>query len=178
MKAELMRYRNDSRSYMFALLGLALNACFLMWVYSAPGVTCKDMFGKIIGIDILFNIVYLLVAFLTAEKVKTYALNWCWVSLGLGILQIPRILLPISLYTNANDGNLRLLTLLVKGAQRLNVESWTSAGIQNVANVVWLVGALAFVCGSAICMLLCCFTSRRSSTTLDAYLKEIKAKGV
>ena len=178
MKAELMRYRNDSRSFYLAIIGLALNACFLMWTYSSPGITCQDMFGKIIGFDILFNIMYLLIAFLTAEKVKTYSLNWCWTALVLGLLQLPRILMPIKLFINAKAGNLNLLTLLVKGAQRLNVEAWTSAGIQSVSNVIWLIGGLVFVIGSSVAMILCCVSSNRSSIKLDKYLKEIKAKGV
>ena len=147
MRAELMRYRNDTLSYLLTLAGLAFDACLLMLLYSAPGITCTDMYGKIIGMDILFNIIFLLVAFLTAEKVKTYTLNWCWSCLVLGALQLPRMLLPISLFT----------------ASQLTLGKF--------------IFALIFVIGSSVCLILACVFSYLKSHKLDKHLKEISNKG-
>ncbi len=144
MRAELMRYRNDSLSYGLALLGLALNACYLMFLYSAPGVKLTDDYGVIVGIDTIFNIIYLLIAFLVAEKVKTYTLNWCWPSLVLGIMQIPRILFPIA----------------------LSAQGQLETG-RNILLIVFLVL-------SSVCMIACCATSFIKSNKLHAHLKTIK----
>lgn len=147
MKAELMRYRNDSLSFFMNIIGLSLDACFLMMIYSSRGVPANDRFGSVIGIDILFNIVFLLAAFLTAEKVKTYSLNWCWVSLALGILQVPRILLPISLH---NAGQY--------------------LGFPFVCSIIVLLSsAAAFFYG--------CYTSFSKSRKLAAFIKENNLEG-
>ncbi|MBQ2716992.1 MAG: hypothetical protein IJF75_00130 [Clostridia bacterium] len=147
MRAELMRYRNDTLSYLLTLAGLALDACFLMFLYSSPNVRCEDMYGKIVGLDIFFNIIFLLIAFLTAEKVKTYSLNWCWSCLVLGLLQLPRILLPISLF----------------GAKQLTVGK--------------LIFLLVCLIGSCACLVCACVFSYLKSHKLDKHLKEISNKG-
>lgn len=146
MKAELMRYRNDSRSYALVLLGLALDAVYLMLLYSTRGIVASDKFGFPLGIDILFNIVFLLAAFLTAEKIKTYTLNWCWVSLALGVLQIPRIFFPIAF----------------KGAGQL-------VGGRFAFALILILGSAALLIGG-------CVLSFINSRKLNAYLKQINER--
>lgn len=147
MKTELMRYRNDSLSYYLNLLGLCFNALFFMLLYSAKNIRANDMYGKFIGFDILFNIVYLLVAFLTAEKSKAYTLNWCWVSLALGVLQIPRLLFPLEFY-NAGQLDIGLCITL-----------------------------MSFIVISAVSFVLACVSSYVKSNKLDKYIKETEKVG-
>lgn len=144
MRAELMRYRNDSISYYLTLLGLALDAVYLMLLYSSAGIPANDEFGFIIGVDTIYNIVFMLMAFYAAEKVKTYSMNWCFVSGGLGVLQIPRILLPVAF----------------NNAQQL-------VGAGYIASII-LLGV------SAVSMMLACYTSFVKSRRLNGYLKELK----
>ncbi len=146
MKAELMRYRNEKLAYYLCLFGLVFDVCYLIGLYSASGVTAKDSFGKVIGIDILFNIMFMLIAFLTAEKIKTYTLNWCFVALGLGVLQLPRILLPIKLFQAAQLGTASFVLLVI------------------------------FLLLSAASLIASCVLSFINSHKLDNYLKEINAK--
>lgn len=149
MKVELMRYRNDSKSYYFVLAGLALDAVYLMVMYSSAALKLVSGtftgIGVVSGIDILYHIVFLLFAFLTAEKVKTYTLNWGFVSLGLGVLQLPRILFPIKLY-------------LLEPAQ---------------LSTISMVSSIILLVLSAGLMIAGCYFSITNSRKLDKYLKEI-----
>ena len=129
MKPEIMRYKNDSISFYMAIIGLALDAVFLIALYSNPPIALKDKFGLIFGTDTIYNIVFMLIAFYTAEKVKTYALNWCYVSGAMGILQLPRILLCTSLASAEQLNGFRLvfcILLLVFSAIALIVGAFTS----------------------------------------------------
>lgn len=144
MRAELMRYRNDSLSYLLTLLGLAFNAVLLIVIYSTKEIQCNDNFGFIIGVDTIFNIVFLLMSFYAAEKVKTYSKNWCWTCLVLGVLQLPRLLFPIAL-NNAG--------------QLLSVRFFL---------------VLAVIILSSGCLISACFISFSKSKKLHAYLNTIK----
>lgn len=87
MKVELMRYRNDSLSFYMNILAIVFNIIFLICVMANLNIVAD----YIIGIDALVNILFMLFAFLTAEKVKAYLPNWCFVSLALAAVQIARI---------------------------------------------------------------------------------------
>ncbi len=151
MKVELMRYRNDSQSYFLVLGGLALDALYLMVTYSSANIKMIDStgvfsrIGLVGGIDIMYHIIFMLFAFLTAEKVKTYTLNWGFVSLGLGILQIPRILFPIKLAS-------------------MNPPQ---------ASTIGLITSIILVLGSAVMLIVGCYFSITKSRKLDKHLKEV-----
>ena len=87
MKVELMRYRNDSLSFYMNILAIAFNVVFLICIMANLSITANF----VIGVDVLVNILFMLFAFLTAEKVKAYMPNWCYLSIGLACAQIVRL---------------------------------------------------------------------------------------
>ena len=87
MKVELMRYKNDSLSFYMNILAIAFNVVFLICIMANLSITAD----WIIGVDVLVNILFMLFAFLTAEKVKAYLPKWCCLSLVLAAVQIVRI---------------------------------------------------------------------------------------
>ena len=87
MKVELMRYKNDSLSFYMNILAIVFNVVFLICIMANLSITAN----YVIGIDALVNIIFMLFAFLTAEKVKAYLPKWCFVSLVLAVVQLVRI---------------------------------------------------------------------------------------
>ena len=87
MKVELMRYRNDSLSFYMNILAIAFNVVFLITVMANLSITAN----WVIGVDVLVNILFMLFAFLTAEKVKSYMPKWCYLSLVLAAVQAVRV---------------------------------------------------------------------------------------
>lgn len=86
MKVELMRYRNDSLSFYMNILAIAFNVVFLIAIMANLSITAN----WIIGVDVLVNILFMLFAFLTAEKVKAYLPKWCYLSIVLAVVQVVR----------------------------------------------------------------------------------------
>lgn len=111
MQLQKMRYMTNAISYKLGYLGIAcsLTAGFIALNSIAPAYFLNG-FGVVIAI--LLNIIILLAGFLSAEKVKTYSLEYSKFMIGLGAVCIlrmfwyPRAL--ISLYSQvlskAKDG--------------------------------------------------------------------------
>ena len=175
MKVELMRYRNDKVSFWMNILAIIFNLVFMVVFFSNRahivdpsdpdkfltiiGVKAgydKAWGGANVGIDILYCIIFMLFAFLTAEKVKSYALNWCFVSAVLGALQVLRIYIVV-LPFHAQEHALADGTLQLGGA------SFYIALISLVA--------------SAIVLFIGTYTSFVNSHKLDKYVKELNESG-
>ena len=95
INVERMRYKNDSISFMLCMFGLIFNVvqfiqihanCYLQTMTGKEGFNYYD-----IGVDILYNILFMLIVFYMAEELKTYHKNWSYVALIIGILQLLRI---------------------------------------------------------------------------------------
>ncbi len=107
MKVELMRYRNDSLSFYMNILAIVFNIVFLICIMANLSIVAN----YVVGIDALVNIIFMLFAFLTAEKVKAYLPKWCFVSLVLAVVQVARIFVVAIPF--ANNGQLTGFTLVL-----------------------------------------------------------------
>lgn len=99
MKVELMRYRNDSLSFYMNILAIAFNVVFLIAIMANLSITAN----AILGVDVLVNILFMLFAFLTAEKVKAYLPKWCYLSIVLSVVQIVRIFTIVIPFANKGE---------------------------------------------------------------------------
>lgn len=95
INVERMRYKNDSVSFLLCMLGLVFNVIQFILIYAncyLQTMTGKEGFGYYtIGLDILYNIVFMLVVFYAAEELKTYHIGWTIATLIIGIFQLVRI---------------------------------------------------------------------------------------
>ena len=83
---ELMRYQTDRFSSALCLVAIALNACFLISIYSNKNFTPDIQLGA----DVLFNIIFMMVVFLISEKVKIYSISANLAAFALGGVQLLR----------------------------------------------------------------------------------------
>ena len=85
---ERMRYQNDSLPFWLCIIGIVFNIVYFIGIYRsrelAPDVT--------FGVDVVYNIVFMLITFLASEKTKTYARGWPFVLFLLGAIQALRVL--------------------------------------------------------------------------------------
>lgn len=142
MKVELMRYKNDSLSFYMNILAIVFNVVFLLCIMANLSITGN----YITGIDALVNIVFMLFAFLTAEKVKAYLPKWGFVSAGLAVVQVARIFLVALPF--AAEGQLTGFLLIL---------------------------AIFSLVASAACLVVGCVTSYIRSKKLSAYLEGLQA---
>ncbi len=116
-KLDRMRYNKNKASANLALLSIVFNALYFVCVYKTDVGT---YFYKImIGASVLYNLVFMLIAFLSSESVKNYKFSYAIVMLVLGALQIVRIFyIPLNAlravhgeYTVINAGKFALMTV-------------------------------------------------------------------
>ena len=87
IKADKMRYQNNSSAYWLVLLGMAISVHALFSIITPKAVVP----GLTTAVEILVNIVLLLFTFLAAEKCKTYNRDWgiyLFVIAGIHVLRI------------------------------------------------------------------------------------------
>lgn len=87
--ADRMRYSKDKLPYALCMLGLSINVAYFVAMYKNP-VLVSDVTT---GLDILYNIIFMMIVFLGGEKAKAYVRNWSYIIGGLGVVQFIRILL-------------------------------------------------------------------------------------
>ena len=89
VQLDRMRYTKNTTSSRLALLAIAFDVLFFLSIYKSDVGTYY--YTMTIGGSIIYNLIFLLAAFLCSEGVKKYQTVYSWVMIVLGILQIARI---------------------------------------------------------------------------------------
>lgn len=89
VQLDRMRYTKNTTSSRLALLAIAFDVLFFISIYKSDVGTYY--YTMTIGGSIIYNLIFLLAAFLCSEGVKKYQTVYSWVMIVLGILQIARI---------------------------------------------------------------------------------------
>ena len=84
-----MRYTKNTASSRLALLAIVFDVLFFISIYKSDVGTYY--YTMTIGASIIYNLVFLLAAFLCSEGVKRYQKAYSWAMIVLGTLQIVRI---------------------------------------------------------------------------------------
>lgn len=89
-----MRFTKNTTSSRLALLAIVFNVLFFISIYKSDVDTFY--YRIIIGASIIYNLVFLLAAFLCSEGVKNYKISYSWAMIVLSAIQIARIfILPV-----------------------------------------------------------------------------------
>ena len=89
VRLDRMRYTKNTFSSNFALLSILFDVCFFISLYESDVGTYY--YNILIGASILYNLVFMLAAFLCSEGVKNYKISYCRLMILLGIGQLVRI---------------------------------------------------------------------------------------
>ncbi len=89
VQLDRMRYTKNTASSRLALLAIVFDVLFFISIYKSDVGTYY--YTATIGGSIIYNLIFLLAAFLCSEGVKKYQTVYSWVMIVLGILQIARI---------------------------------------------------------------------------------------
>ena len=89
VKRDRMRYTKNRLSSSLALLAIVFNVLYFVSIYQAD--KGKFYYSILIGASVLYNLVFMLMAFLSSEGVKNYKPGYSWLLLALGVGQVARI---------------------------------------------------------------------------------------
>lgn len=89
IQLDRMRYTKNTFSSGFALLAILFDVCFFISVYGSD--VGSWYYNILIGASILYNLIFMLAAFLSSEGVKNYKIGYSYLMIALGVIQIIRI---------------------------------------------------------------------------------------
>ncbi|MBD5128757.1 MAG: hypothetical protein HDT43_02355 [Ruminococcaceae bacterium] len=128
IKKDRLRYTKNKLSSNLTLLAILINAFYFVSIYKSD--VGSYYYTYIIGISVIYNLLFMLIAFLSSEGVKTYKVGYSFALIAIGIGQIIRIfIIPM----NANQ------TVLSLGGE----ETAVMGGLQFVYVCVCLVASAA-----------------------------------
>lgn len=89
IKIDRMRYTKDKTSSMLILLSIVLDALYFVSIYKTD--VGSYYYTWVIGASIVYNLLFLLMAFLASEGVKNRKGGYTGLLIGLGLMQFVRI---------------------------------------------------------------------------------------
>lgn len=89
LRLDRMRFTKNKTSASLALLAIFFNVCFFISIYETDVGTYY--YNILVGASILYNLLFMLAAFLASEGVKNYKPGYAYLMFALGIGQIARI---------------------------------------------------------------------------------------
>ena len=89
IRLDRMRYTKNSKASGLALLSILFDVLFFISIYESN--VGSWYYNILMGASILYNLIFLLAAFLCSEGIKNYKISYAYLMVVLGIGQIIRI---------------------------------------------------------------------------------------
>ena len=88
IRLDRMRFTKNTTSSRLAILAIVFDVLYFVSIYKT---NMNFYYSILMGASILYNLVFMLAAFLSSEGVKNYKQGYSWVLCLLGAIQIVRI---------------------------------------------------------------------------------------
>ena len=89
IRLDRMRFTKNSLASTMAVLAIVFDVFYFISIYESN--VGSWYYNILMGASILYNLVFMLAAFLSSEGIKNYKIGYSYVMIVLGILQIVRI---------------------------------------------------------------------------------------
>lgn len=155
VQRDRMRFIKNSLSSNLAILGILFDVFYFVSIYKSDVGTYY--YNYIIGISIVYNLIFMLAVFLSSEGVKNYKRNYSYLLAVIGVIQIVRIFI-IPMKAHAAE-------TVVNGESVLAMQN-----AQFTRVVVYLIISAACLIGSAVMNFIRC-------GELEAHLKTLETQG-
>ena len=155
IQRDRMRFIKNSLSSNLAILGILFNVFYFVSLYKSDVGTYY--YNYLIGISIVYNLVFMLAVFLSSEGVKNYKRGYSYLLIALGVFQAVRIfIIPMRAHGT---------TTIVNGESVVVMQD-----AQFIRILVYLIVSAACLIGSAVVNFIRC-------NELEAHLKTLDAQG-
>ena len=154
IKKDRLRYTKDSFPATLVLLAIVFDCLYFVSIYQSD--VGNFYYNWLIGVSIVYNLVFLLAAFLGSESVKNRRPGYSGVLIALGIGQIVRIfILPAKAHA---------ATVMVNGVENV---------VMGNGQYLYCVACLVL---SAVCCIVAAVISAKNNKILADYMKTIETK--
>ena len=151
IQRDRMRFIKNTLASNLAIVGILFDVFFFVNLYQSDVGTYY--YNILIGVSIVYNLVFLLAVFLASEGVKNYQLNYSWLLVVLGVLQFVSIFI---IPTQAHAAK-----TLVDGAE---------VAVMGDGQFMWQV---AFLVISGVCLIASAVVNFVKCRELSEHLKSI-----
>ena len=153
IRLDRMRFTKNTTSSRLVLLAILFDAIYFVSLYK---INVEYYYNMMMGASILYNLVFMLAAFLASEGVKNYKQGYSWVLCLLGAIQIVRIFIwPVHAHATS---------VTVAGQELLAMNNG-----QFVRAVIYLVG-------SAVCLIVAAAVNLTKSRALKAHIAGLEGQ--
>ena len=152
LKRDRMRFTKNTLSSGLALLAILFNVFYFVSIYKSD--VGSYYYNILTGASILYNLIFMLVVFLSSEGVKSYNRSFARMLLVVGVLQIARIfILPVRAHAAVVTIN-QQETVVMQNAQFIRV--------------------IIYLAASAVCCLVAGVVGIRKSRALSAHMAALE----
>lgn len=152
IRKDRMRFTKNTLSSNLAILAIIFDVLYFVSIYQSD--VGSWYYQILIGASILYNLVFLLAAFLSSEGIKNYDVNYAYLLIALGVGQIVRIfILPAKAHA---------AVVTLQGAE---------TAVMTNGQYTYVVGCLI---ASAVCCLVAAAVGMQKTKTLNDYLASMK----
>ncbi len=155
IQRDRMRFIKNSLSANLAYLGILFDVFYFVSIYKSDVGTYY--YNYIIGVSIVYNLVFMLAVFLSSEGVKNYKKGYSYLLAVLGVIQAARIfIIPMDAHS---------ATAVINGESVQVMQDGQFARV-----LVYLAVSAACLIGSAVVNFIRC-------NELEAHLKTLETQG-
>ena len=153
IKRDRMRFVKNTLCSNLCYLGILLNVFYFVLLYRSDVGTYY--YNIQIGASIVYNLLFLLIVFLSSEGVKNYGRSYSYILLAAGAMQIVRIfVIPLAAHTTMIEGT---GTAVMQSSQ--------------------FIRSCIYLAVSAACLLISAVANLIRCRELDEHMKTLEAQG-
>ena len=119
VRVDRMRYEKNKTSSNLAVLAILFNALFFVSIYKSDVGTWY--YSILIGISIVYNLLFMMIVFLISEGSKNYKISYSWLAIAMGVLQFVRLFIYPRLAHAAQTQSTGEIEQVMKDAQYVRV---------------------------------------------------------
>lgn len=154
VKKDRLRFTKNKFSANMTLLSIVFNAMYFVSIYKSN--VGSYYYSYMMGISVIYNLVFMLAAFLSSEGVKSYKMGYSYLLILIGLAQIARVLI-----------------IPMKAHDTMILLSEVEEKVMSDTQFWWVTGCLL---ASAACCIIAGIVGIAKTTTLHNYQKELDKK--
>ncbi|MGN0820132.1 MAG: hypothetical protein ACI4M6_07110 [Christensenellaceae bacterium] len=99
IRMDRLRFEKNKTSALLCYGSILFNALYFVSLYSLYGEAASRYYYYMMGVSVVYNLVFMLAAFLSSEGIKNYKMSYAIIMIVVGVLQIVRIFIwPMEAY--------------------------------------------------------------------------------